>query len=167
MDEGAANSGKGASKWVRKRWSLAVAAILVLPLVTGAAWRLFGHSASSVPKKAKTEKVKAESGVRTVLHLDPFLVNLADPDGDRFLRVGIDLGLHRDLIEHDHAEQSPLPIARTRDTILIVLTTCNADALLPPTGKAKLKEELTKALREHVPELGVEEVYFTEFLVQR
>lgn len=162
MDEGAANFGKGASKWGRKRWSLGVAAALVLPVATGGAWFLFGHSASSVPQKAK-----AESEVRAVLHLDPFLVNLADPDGDRFLRVGIELGLDRDLGEHNSAEQSTLPIARTRDTILIVLTTCNAGALLPPAGKAKLKEELTKALREHVPELGVQEVYFTEFLVQR
>jgi len=162
MHEGAAKSGKGASKWGRKRRSLGLAAALVLPVATGGAWFLFGHSTSSPPQKAKVE-----SEIRAVLHLDPFLVNLADPDGDRFLRVGIELGLHRDLSEHDHAGQSPLPIARTRDTILMVLTTCNAGALLPPAGKVKLKEELTKALREHVPELGVQEVYFTEFLVQR
>jgi flagellar FliL protein len=160
MHEGAAKSGKGASKWGRKRRSLGLAAVLLLPAATGGAWFLFGHSTSSAPQKAK-----AGSEVRAVLHLDPFLVNLADPDGDRFLRVGIELGLHRDL--SDHAGQSALPIARTRDTILMVLTTCNAGALLPPAGKVKLKEELTKALREHVPELGVQEVYFTEFLVQR
>jgi flagellar basal body-associated protein FliL len=38
---------------------------------------------------------------------------------------------------------------------------------MAPAGKASLKEELTKALRLHAPELGVREVYFTEFLVQR
>ena len=101
------------------------------------------------------------------MHLDPFLVNLADPDSDRFLRVGIELGLHGDPNEHGQAEKTQLPIARTRDTILLVLTNCNADALLPSQGKAKLKQELTEALQERVPELGVEEVYFTEFLVQR
>jgi flagellar FliL protein len=139
-----------------------VAAALVLPLATGVVWYRFGHSASNVPHKAK-----AESEVRAVLHLDPFVVNLADPDGDRFLRVGIELGLDRDLDEHNRAGQNTLPITRTRDTILMVLTTCNAGTLLPPAGKAKLKEELTKVLRERVPELGVQEVYFTEFLVHR
>lgn len=162
MVEGAANPGKDASKPGRKRWRLGVAAALVLALATGGAWYRFGRSASRVPQKAK-----AVSAVRAVLHLEPFLVNMADPDGDRFLRVGIDLGLDGGLGEHDSAAQNTPPIARTRDTILIVLTTCKAGALLSPEGKATLKEELTKALRERVPELGVREVYFTEFLVQR
>ena len=162
MDEAVANQGKGASKWGRKRWSLAVAAALVLPVAQARRGICF---ATRLP--ACRRRQKHESEVRAVLHLDPFLVNLADPDGDRFLRVGIELGLDRDLGEDNRAGQSKLPIARTRDTILIVLTTCNADALLPAAGKAKLKEELIKALREHAPELGVQEVYFTEFLVQR
>jgi flagellar FliL protein len=162
MNEGAANVRKSARKWLHKKLILAVAGVLVLLPVTVAARRLFHHPASRVP-----QKTQAKSEVRTVLHLDPFLVNLADPDSDRFLRVGIDLGLQRDPNEHGQAEKTPLPIARTRDTILIVLTNCNADALLPPQGKAKLKQELTQALHEHVPELEVEEVYFTEFLVQR
>jgi flagellar basal body-associated protein FliL len=58
-------------------------------------------------------------------------------------------------------------MARTRDAILMVLTNCKADNLIAPVGKAALKQELTKALQEHAPELGVREVYFTEFLVQR
>jgi len=102
------------------------------------------------------------------MHLDPFLVNLADPDGDRFLRVGIELGLQQDWNEHNHAAQnSTPPTARIRDAILMVLTTCNGDALLPLAGKAKLKQDLTDALQNRVPELGVVEVYFTEFLIQR
>jgi flagellar basal body-associated protein FliL len=101
------------------------------------------------------------------LHLEPFVVNLADPEGDRFLRVGIDLGLEQELGEDSRAGQSEMPIARIRDTILMILTSCKADGLMAPAGKANLKDELTKALREHAPELGVQEVYFTEFLVQR
>jgi flagellar FliL protein len=163
MDEGGANSKKRASQWLLKKLSLAVAAALILIIVVVAARHLFRHPASRVPQKAK-----AGPEVKTVVHLDPFVVNLADPDNDRYLRVGIELGLQRDLAEHGRAEQSSsLPTARIRDTILMVLTSCNADALLPSAGKAKLKEDLTKALRERVPELGVEEVYFTDFLVQR
>jgi len=135
---------------------------LVLPLAACAVWYLFRHSASTAQ-----QKMKADPEVRAFLHLEPFVVNLADPEGGRFLRVGIDLGLERVLGEHSRAEQSELPIARSRDAILMILTTCKADDLMAPAGKAKLKDELTKALREHAPELGVQEVYFTEFLVQR
>jgi flagellar basal body-associated protein FliL len=38
--------------------------------------------------------------------------------------------------------------------------------LLQIEGKRQLKEELLKALQERVPQLAVEHVYFTEFLVQ-
>jgi flagellar FliL protein len=162
MDEGAANPGRGASKWGRESWRRGVAAALVLPVAAVAAWLLLHRSSSTAQQKAK-----AEPEVRAVLHLEPFVVNLADPEGDRFLRVGIDLGLERELGEHSRAGQTEMPIARTRDTILMILTTCKADGLMAPAGKTKLKEELTKALREHAPELGVQEVYFTEFLVQR
>jgi flagellar basal body-associated protein FliL len=58
-------------------------------------------------------------------------------------------------------------MARLRDTILGVLSTWRSDALLAPDGKQKLKQELVHALRERAPELGVEEIYFTDFLVQR
>ena len=101
------------------------------------------------------------------MHLDPFVVNLADAEGDRFLRVGIDLGLDHAAEEHGQPEQAAMLLARTRDTILSILTTCNAEALVSANGKVVLKERLATALRERAPELGVREIYFTEFLVQR
>jgi flagellar FliL protein len=101
------------------------------------------------------------------MHLDPFVVNLADAEGDRFLRVGIELGLDREAEEHGHPAQAAMSLARTRDTILSILTTCNAEALVSSNGRAILKERLATALRERASELGVREIYFTEFLVQR
>ena len=35
--------------------------------------------------------------IKGVLHLEAFVVNLADPEENRFLRVGIDLGLENPL----------------------------------------------------------------------
>jgi len=62
-----------------------------------------------------------------------------------FLRLGIELGLHCELTEHGKGEQSSsLPTASIRDTALMVLTACNACALLPPDGKAKLKAEVIR-----------------------
>jgi flagellar basal body-associated protein FliL len=47
------------------------------------------------------------------------------------------------------------------------LTTCKADELLTADGKSQLKRNVLAAVQKHVPELGVREIYFTEFLVQR
>ena len=54
-----------------------------------------------------------------------------------------------------------------RDTILGVLAEAKVDDLMTAPGKTQLKENLLHALQARVPELGVEEVYFTEFLIQR
>lgn len=105
--------------------------------------------------------------VKGAVHLEPFVMNLSDPEENRFLRVGIDLGVEKPLSAREgKGGEGEVPIARTRDCILGVLSSWRSDALLAPEGKQKLKDELVHALQDHVPELRVKEVYFTDFLVQ-
>jgi len=104
----------------------------------------------------------APGRVESTLHLETFVLNLADSDQRAYLRVGIDLGLNRQIGRGEQA-----PIAEVRDTILGVLGEARVDDLLTAAGKVKLKENLLRELQKRVPELGVEEVYFTEFLIQR
>ena len=89
-------------------------------------------------------------------------MNLADPGQRSYLRVGIDLGLERELGRGETA-----PVGEVRDTILGVLAESRVDELLTAQDKTKLKTGLLRALQQRVPGLGVEEVYFTEFLIQR
>jgi flagellar basal body-associated protein FliL len=100
--------------------------------------------------------------VKGALHLETFVLNLADPGQRSYLRVGIDLGLGRML---DKGEEAP--VGQVRDTILGVLAESRVDELSTAVGKEKLKEDLLHALQQRVPRLEVEEVYFTEFLIQR
>jgi flagellar basal body-associated protein FliL len=105
----------------------------------------------------------ASRAVKGSLHLETFVLNLADSDQRSYLRVGIDLGLGREMGRGDNAP----PVGEVRDTILGVLAEARVDELLTAKGKAKLKEDVLHALQERMPELGIEEVYFTEFLIQR
>lgn len=98
---------------------------------------------------------------KVTLHLETFVLNLADPGQRSYLRVGMDLGL-----THELAKESA-PVGQVRDTILGVLGEAKVDELVTARGKARLKEELLRALQLRVPGLGVEEVYFSEFLIQR
>ena len=100
--------------------------------------------------------------IRSTLHLETFVLNLADPDERAYLRVGIDLGLSKEPKRDEAA-----PIAQVRDTILAVLAQAKGEELVTAQGKTKLKQDLLRALQERVPQLGVEDVYFTEFLIQR
>jgi flagellar FliL protein len=115
-----------------------------------------------------SRNIQATSAPKYLVHLDGFTVNLNDPEETHFLRVTMDLGVDR-LPEGADREKGTtlLPVARIRDSILSVLTVCKADVLLTSEGKIQLKQNLVKVLNQNVPEVGVRDVYFTEFLVQR
>src|SRR5882757_9673482 len=143
-----------------------LAGIVLLATVGG------GGSAWFVLQRGRTAEASRQADVsgapKYLVHLEGFTVNLADAEETHFLRVTLDLGIDR-IPEGAEKERmaASLPIARIRDSILSVLTQCKANALLTPDGKADLKKNLVDSLGRKVPELGVKDVYFTEFLVQR
>jgi flagellar basal body-associated protein FliL len=139
-------------KGVKGRSILAV--MLAVALGAGGifVWMRPSHSASR----------EAGGGVGSTLTLEPFVVNLTGEER-AYLRVGITLGLSRTPGEKNEAA---LPVPLVRDIILSVLTTARPDQLLGAEGKQQLKTGILEALRSRLPQLGVEEVYFTEFLVQ-
>lgn len=104
--------------------------------------------------------------VTTVMHLETFVVNLADEDQHTFLRVGIDLGLAAQEKKAKEGEAS-VPTSPIRDVILGVLMATRSTDLGTVDGKQKLKEQLLQKLNERQPQLHVQEIYFTEYLLQR
>ena len=133
---------------------------LLLPLVVIPAIGLWLWLRPSDPSPAHASDI---SPVRSTLHLETFVLNVQSNRGAAYLRAGIDLGINQEA----KRAQEAVPIAEIRDTILDVLGEANADDLLTVAGKTKLKHDLLHSLQSRVPELGVVQVYFTEFLVQR
>ena len=138
-----------------------VVGLLASAIVAGASWFLLTKARGASARQATAPVVKE------VLHLESFVVNLADPPGDGFLRVGIDLGLGRSIKGHGEKESGAAPTAQIRDVVLRVLTTYQSSDLLAPAGKIRLKQQLLESLQTAIPDLEVREVYFTDFLVQR
>lgn len=108
-----------------------------------------------------SSSVPMDSATETTLALDTFVVNLDGAGQRAYLRIGITLGISRQARKREEA-----PIALVRDVILSVLTNAKPDRLLAAAGKQDLKAEILKALQEKAPDVGVDNVYFTEFLVQ-
>jgi flagellar FliL protein len=136
-----------------------IAAVLVVGAGAGG-WMWKRSSAKAQPAAPQTA-----DQVNSVLQLDSFVVNLQDPSGNGYLRVGITLGLGTPASADDKDKQAAY-LPHLRDTILGVLGTRTVDDLLTPDGKTKLKSDLLQAINANVPELQCKEVYFTEFLVQ-
>jgi flagellar basal body-associated protein FliL len=149
---------------------------LIIILLVGIAMLLGGSGATyfllargkttAAAGPEKVEKKDPEFPVK----LDSFTVNLNDQEESHFLRVTMELSLAHAPKGDPAAKEggdSSFPTARTRDTIITVLTAAKANELLTPEGKAALKQGVLAALQQRVPEIESKDVYFTEFLVQR
>jgi flagellar FliL protein len=118
-----------------------------------------------------SERSAPAAAIHTI-SLDPILVNLADPSGHAYLRLGLALGIEdgpETATPANAAQTMSLPREREipiRDTVLAVLGQQTSSALLEPDGKEHLKQELQAALALHNPELKVRNLYFSDFLVQ-
>jgi flagellar FliL protein len=158
MAEGPSIAAQPAKKPKKSRGVPLIGAVLITALGVGG-W-LWYRSGQTHPQQ---ESDNSSSEVKSVMHLESFVVNLSGTSENGYLRVGIDLGIGIDLKE---GEKTTAYTGRLRDTILTVLGTRTVDELLTADGKAKLKQDILKAINDRLPELQCKEVYFTDFLVQ-
>lgn len=105
---------------------------------------------------------KVEKG--PVMSLDEFLVNLADPGSDHFLKVTI--GLELDKSKGKTAESLKEDVPAIRDAILTALSSQTRDKITPENGREKLKAQIKKNVNDALGEPDVQDVYFTNFVTQ-
>ena len=129
---------------------------------------LNGQVASNDPdqaKKAEQERIAAMLEKSAVLPLDPFVVNLADPDAARYLRIKISLLVDDKSKVAQIAANQPLQ-QKVRDVILQSLTAKTSEELIKEEGKNKLRHELQDKVALYFREPKVVDVMFTEFVIQ-
>lgn len=141
------------------KWFVIVALVAVLG-GGGAAWWIIGGSTTEAAGPAEPEMAS-----RGVFAFEPFLVNLADEGGQRFLKTTISLVVETPE-EALHIEETPVIIAHVRSAIIEVLTLQKAPALVTPDGKAALKQAIKERTSPLMPEKKVLDVLFSEFVVQ-
>lgn len=93
--------------------------------------------------------------------LEPFMVNLADMDQSRFLKVTIVI----ELTDEKLVEQVKLLKNNIRDAIINLLSSKSYIQIRSSKGKLRLKQELTKRLNEIFQANAVNDILFTDFIV--
>ena len=121
--------------------------------------RASGQAAATTKTGSRTEFDEPKS----VLLLDPFLVNLADKDQVRYVKASFQLGLEDPANE---AAKSPAALAAIRDAIISILTAKTSDQILTPEGKGILRQEICKRVNEVAPKAKVRSVFIVDFVVQ-
>lgn len=119
-----------------------------------------GKSAATTSLK---EALPHDDDVKHIIEMQPFIVNLADSDQARYLRLTVNLGVGEGA---ESEKPAPLFLNRVRNAMLAVLTTKNSADVLNVEGKSKLRKELLKAAQAASEEPKVEAIYITDFIVQ-
>jgi flagellar FliL protein len=95
----------------------------------------------------------------------PFTSNLRDTDG--YLQLGLGVSTFYDQKVTDHLKDSDMPV---RSAVLEVLAQQSAEALNTPQGKAQLRQAIKVAINRVLQQRegfgGVDDVYFTSFIIQ-
>jgi flagellar FliL protein len=134
---------------------------LVLAGINGVlVWKVLSNDSADA-KTVEPEEVVLEEQDGFMYELDPFIVNLFDDRGVRYLKVRLDIELW-DLTEEEMEKKNP----KIRDSLIVLLSSKKYEEIGSLEGKARLREEILFRLNRILGEGKAKEVYFTDFVVQ-
>lgn len=100
-----------------------------------------------------------------VLPLEPFVVNLADADAARYLRIKVSLMVD-DKTKIKELEENQALQLKVRDVILQILTGKTSQELIHEAGKNELRKQIQENIAKFFKEPKLSDVMFTEFVIQ-
>lgn len=119
-----------------------------------------GQSAPGADTRIERQSDLPRSG-GMVLPLPPVTVNLADPSGRRYLKMGMEVEVNADVSAALQANN-----ARIRDAIIMLLAGKSYADIASPDGKVLLKAEVAARLNQILGAQRVIRVFFTDFVVE-
>lgn len=99
---------------------------------------------------------------RAITSLDTFIVNLADHDGRRFLRITMDL----EYADADFAQEITRRLSQIKDKVIMILTGKKYDDINSVKGKENLRQEIMESLNGFLTTGSITYIYFTELVIQ-
>lgn len=161
--------GAGAeSKRSGKNWIIIGVVILVLTGGGYVAWdflsaeRFLGRDNPQIGETGHSTAEAKDEKFGIIYKMEPFIVNLLDRDGKRYLKTTIGFEVENRDIKNELTQHTP----QLRDAILLLLTSKSFEDISKPEGKLLLKNELIARINQILPGAGVRTLYFTEFIVQ-
>jgi flagellar FliL protein len=117
------------------------------------------------PKHAEATASTAPHEQPGVVAMDPFLVNITDPTGDRYVKVNLRLAVSSGHLAEEIGANELLQ-ARMRDRVLTLLASKSIEELSDPLGKEGFRREIKTHLQPLIQDGEIQEVLFSDFIVQ-
>jgi len=113
--------------------------------------------------QANAKQEAAPKPVQPVMWaMEPFIVNLADNNGERYLKLAVQLEISDPKGVSELDQLKP----KLRDNVLDLLSAKSFKELADMAGKQRLREEIAMRLNSFLTAGKVSRVYFTEFVIQ-
>ncbi len=145
---------------------LLVVLLLLLGGGGGAAYKFLVLDKQKDKQENKAQKIQEEirnvENIGIMFEVGTFVVNLADKDADRYLKVTVILEVENEQIKQEVEKRLP----QIKDSITTLLFTKTSRELKTAEGVEKLKEEILRRVNAILPLGGVKNVYFTDFVIQ-
>jgi len=85
-----------------------------------------------------------------------------DPGQLRYLKITLHVETNQEKVNEEYEKRLP----QLRDAILIILSGKNYKDIIDSEGKTSLREEIKTRMNQLLVGLKVQNIYFTEFVVQ-
>ena len=146
---------------------LVIAVMLVLTIGLAAGffmmWGKLSEINTQAPPTANIDINQSQMAqLGPLFPLETFIVNLADEERSRYLRITMDL----ELVEATDSEKLNQRLPQIRDRILMILPSKRFDDIASVEGKTALRDEIINKLNSLFPRAVITNIFFTEFVVQ-
>jgi flagellar FliL protein len=148
----------GKLKWI-------IIVVLLLALGAGGYFAYMKFMAPEEPAAEETasEQSSAETPQEGILKpLPVFLVNLADPLGRRYLKLGVEVEVRDEKV----LEELETNQAKIKDSMLLLLSSKTYGELSTLQDKIELKNQIADRLNQVLGNGSVLRVYITEMVIQ-
>jgi flagellar FliL protein len=143
-----------------------IAVMLLFMAAVGGGFFILWNKISQLPQATAKPKpmpvAEDENTLGPLFPLDTMIVNLADQGGKRYLRVTMSLELSN--ADAEKTIKNRLP--EIRDAILMILPSKQYADISTTEGKIALRKELMDKINSLLTKGHVNNIYFTEFVVQ-
>jgi flagellar FliL protein len=153
-----ATSGEGRIGGILSAIALGCALLLALGGIGAVMWRL--GLAQVGPQPTAAAAATTQGGA--LEPMDPFIANLSDEDGRRYLKATLQVEFYDTIVPPEFPRRLP----QSRDMLLTLFSSKTFADVRTPQGKAVLREEIVNRLNTVLDQDAVKAVYFTEFIVQ-
>ena len=141
--------------------------LLALLVIGGGGTAYYMMAGDFGATKGKSSEAHAEEepemeSIGPVIDMDPFVLNLADREQLRYLKVSIKLQLDRPEVETDFEDKLPA----IRDALLVLLTSKESRGLRTIEGKMLVRDEIGGRINSIMKRGKVRQIFFTDFIIQ-